>query len=62
MVEKQAEITRNRLSIKLNETQLDLFEADITEVAVDAIVNPANEDLKLGAGVGLMDERTDRVA
>lgn len=51
MVEKQAGMTQNRLSIKLNETQLDLFEADITEVAVDAIVNPANEDLKLGAGV-----------
>ena len=42
---------QNRVSIKLNGTQLDLIEADITELDVDAIVNPANEDLKLGSGV-----------
>ena len=41
----------NRVAIRLNETQLELVEGDITELDVDAIVNPANEDLKLGAGV-----------
>lgn len=42
----------NRVTIKLNETQLELVEGDITELDVDAIVNPANPDLKLGKGVG----------
>ena len=51
MAEKQAELTQNRLSIKLNETQMDLIEADITELDVEALVNPANQDLKLGSGV-----------
>jgi len=41
----------NRVAIKLNETQLELVEGDITELTVDAIVNPANQDLKLGSGV-----------
>lgn len=41
----------NRVTIKLNETQLELVEGDITELEVDAIVNPANSDLKLGEGV-----------
>ncbi len=41
----------NRVAIRLNETQLELIEGDITELDVDAIVNPANEDLKLGSGV-----------
>ena len=51
MAEKQAQVTRNRLTIKLNETRLDLIEADITELEVEALVNPANEDLKMGSGV-----------
>jgi O-acetyl-ADP-ribose deacetylase (regulator of RNase III) len=42
---------QNRVTIKLNGTQLELVEADITELGVDAIVNPANADLKLGSGV-----------
>jgi O-acetyl-ADP-ribose deacetylase (regulator of RNase III) len=42
---------QNRVTIKLNDTQLELVEADITELGVDAIVNPANADLKLGSGV-----------
>jgi O-acetyl-ADP-ribose deacetylase (regulator of RNase III) len=46
-----AKTKQNRVTIKLNDTQLDLVEADITELAVDAIVNPANGDLKLGSGV-----------
>jgi O-acetyl-ADP-ribose deacetylase (regulator of RNase III) len=41
----------NRVTIQLNQTQLELVEGDITELAVDAIVNAANEDLKLGSGV-----------
>lgn len=42
---------KNRVAIQLNDTQLELVEGDITELDVDAIVNPANEDLKLGSGV-----------
>ena len=51
MAEKQAQMAQNRLTIRLNETQLDLIEADITELDVEALVNPANEELKLGSGV-----------
>jgi O-acetyl-ADP-ribose deacetylase (regulator of RNase III) len=51
MVQKEAKAKPNRLSIRLNETRLDLVEADITELSVDAIVNPANEQLKLSEGV-----------
>ena len=39
---------QNRVAIRLNDTQLELVEGDITELDVDAIVNPANEDLELG--------------
>lgn len=39
------------LAIQLEGTQLELLEGDITELAVDAIVNAANEDLQLGSGV-----------
>ena len=42
---------QNQVTIRLNGTQLELVEADITEMDVDAIVNPANEELKLGSGV-----------
>ncbi len=42
---------RRRLSIQLEGTQLELAESDITELDVDAIVNAANEELKLGSGV-----------
>ncbi len=42
---------RRRLSIQLEGTQLELAEGDITELEVDAIVNAANEELKLGSGV-----------
>ncbi len=49
---------RRKLSIQLEGTQLDLVEGDITDLDVDAIVNPANEDLQLGAGVaGAIRER-----
>ncbi|MEM8961036.1 MAG: macro domain-containing protein [Acidobacteriota bacterium] len=40
-----------QLSIPLEDTQLKLVVGDITELKVDAIVNPANEDLQLGTGV-----------
>ena len=42
---------RRKLSIQLEGTQLELAEGDITELDVDAIVNAANEELKLGSGV-----------
>ena len=42
---------RRKLSIQLEGTQLELAEGDITELEVDAIVNPANKELELGSGV-----------
>ncbi len=42
---------KKHLKIPMNDTFLELVEGDITELEVDAIVNPANEQLKLGAGV-----------
>lgn len=41
----------NHVIIQLNGTQLELIEADITELEVEAIVNAANEKLQLGTGV-----------
>src|SRR5258708_3927189 len=41
----------NKLMVSLDRTQLELVEGDITGIEVDAIVNPANERLQLGAGV-----------
>lgn len=40
-----------KLGLKMNNTQLDLVEGDITELDVEAIVNPANSKLLLGGGV-----------
>lgn len=42
---------KKRVTIQLNGTELELIEGDITELEVDAIVNAANSDLKLGTGV-----------
>ncbi len=42
---------RRKLSIQLEGTQLDLVEGDITELDVEAVVNAANEELQMGAGV-----------
>lgn len=42
---------RRKLSIQLEGTQLELVRGDITELDVEAIVNPANANLQLGSGV-----------
>lgn len=39
------------MAVRMNDTLLDLVEGDLTDLDVDAIVNPANEGLKLGSGV-----------
>ena len=44
-------MTDNKLMVTLDRTQLELVQGDITELDVDAIVNPANEHLQLGSGV-----------
>jgi O-acetyl-ADP-ribose deacetylase (regulator of RNase III) len=46
-----APATGRSLSIKMRETDLQLLEGDITDLAVDVIVNAANEKLQLGSGV-----------
>lgn len=43
--------TENRIVIQMNNTSLELVEGDITDLDVEAIVNPANEKLILGGGV-----------
>jgi O-acetyl-ADP-ribose deacetylase (regulator of RNase III) len=43
--------TDSKVTVTFDGTQLELVEADITELDVDAIVNPANEQLQLGTGV-----------
>ncbi|HVT60260.1 MAG TPA: macro domain-containing protein [Thermoanaerobaculia bacterium] len=51
-------LSDNRITLTLDSTQLELVEGDITSLEVDAIVNPANERLELGAGVaGAIRER-----
>ena len=40
--------TENRIVITMNNTTLELVEGDITELDVEAIVNPANVKLLLG--------------
>jgi O-acetyl-ADP-ribose deacetylase len=41
----------NRVTVLMDGTQLELVEGDITDLEVDAIVNPANDRLQLGTGV-----------
>lgn len=42
---------QNRIVITMNNSTLELVEGDITELDVEAIVNPSNEQLVLGEGV-----------
>ena len=39
------------MAVRMNDTLLELIDGDITKLQVDAIVNPANAELKLGTGV-----------
>jgi O-acetyl-ADP-ribose deacetylase (regulator of RNase III) len=48
---ERKEARRNHIVINLEDTQLEILEGDITDLEIDAIVNAANENLKLGSGV-----------
>ncbi|HEY8022588.1 MAG TPA: macro domain-containing protein [Thermoanaerobaculia bacterium] len=47
----EGKATENRLAVTMDRTVLELVQGDITDLEVDAIVNAANEKLRLGAGV-----------
>ena len=51
MAETTENKAENRVTVTLDRTQLELVEGDLTELEVDALVNPANEQLQLGTGV-----------
>lgn len=44
-------MTENRLTVTMDRTQLEILEGDVTAQDVEAIVNPATENLQLGSGV-----------
>ena len=48
---REEEPATNRLVVPMERTQLELVQGDITDLDVDVIVNAANEQLQLGAGV-----------
>jgi O-acetyl-ADP-ribose deacetylase (regulator of RNase III) len=47
----EGKATENRLAVTMDRTVLELVQGDITDLEVDAVVNAANEQLQLGAGV-----------
>jgi len=47
----EGKATENRLAVTMDRTVLELVQGDVTDLEVDAIVNAANEQLQLGAGV-----------
>jgi O-acetyl-ADP-ribose deacetylase (regulator of RNase III) len=47
----EGKATESRLAVTMDRTVLELVQGDITDLEVDAIVNAANEQLQLGAGV-----------
>jgi O-acetyl-ADP-ribose deacetylase len=47
----RSQMAENKLTVTMDRTLLELVQGDITDQEVDAIVNPANEQLQLGAGV-----------
>ena len=51
MAETTEDRAENKVIVTLDRTQLELVKGDITDLEVDAIVNPANEQLQLGTGV-----------
>ena len=53
MAEKTAEkpAKKMKINLDLDGTSFQILEGDITELDVEAVVNPANEDLQLGSGV-----------
>ena len=51
MGEQETAAKPRRISLKMNDTALELIQGDITELAIDAIVNPANDKLQMGTGV-----------
>jgi O-acetyl-ADP-ribose deacetylase (regulator of RNase III) len=51
MAEMTEDRAENKLIVTLDGTQLELVEGDITDLELDAIVNPANAKLQLGTGV-----------
>lgn len=48
---REEEPATNRLVVQMERTQLELVQGDITDLDVEVIVNAANEQLQLGAGV-----------
>lgn len=48
---RDEETTEKRLLVTMDRTQLEIVQGDITDFEVDAVVNAANEQLQLGAGV-----------
>lgn len=50
-MEAMSEAGEKKLSLQLDGTVLEIMEGDISDLEIEALVNPANESLKLGTGV-----------